>query len=485
MADGLGGLTRGLLAGADLGMRIREQEARRSREAEDSLLRARQMELQEEQNARAQESHESNLNRLEAEEKRAQSQEARAQESHEEGLRRYKSQEKRAQAQEARAQESHEEGLERLKRQEGRAQSQEARLQKQQNWDIQRQQRQDKEKNLLSMAPVEFNRVLSGGSFSPEFMQLSEGTQYDPRFMATPEYKNAAKVAYETADKVVAKFNKDPNSIEISDYNQPDFIAAMNVLLGPNVRQGVGEIDPNTGKEIESKRIVSILPSPDGKGFVFDVKTRLSDGTEYVAPITENRTTDPEDPVKVIPFDKLLENINGSMQMASAFDKSDLKNYMTANFPIGGKGASESSKEVTKRQWLREQGDVDKWEMNEINKIDPLTVDNYDEAVSKIKDQAASRRERIDERYGNLQTEVGAEVAKVPTPSGGGEVRTDVQVWAEGDPGKRRFMEEAQAQADARGVENPFNAYSPSELDAIYREWVNDAEADELASQLQ
>lgn len=459
MANGLGGLASGLLAGARLGMDIREQEARRGREAEESLLRGRQMDIQEAQEGRAVESHGATMAQMKSQEERAKTGEVRAKETHDASLIQMKGQEKRA-----------EEASDMAK----------LRLDldiKRENWDQQRKIREEKHNNLRSMAPVEFNRVLSGGAFSDEFMEASKGTQYDPRFMATPEFKDAAKIAYETTDKVLAKFKADPASVEIRDYNSPEFINSMNVLLGPDVRRGVGEKDPNTGKVVDGKRIVSILPAPGGKGFVFDVETTLSDGTTYTAPITENRTADPDDPVKVIPFDQMVENISGQMQMASAFEKSDLKNYMTANFPIGGKDSNQSSKEVTRRQWLREQGDVDKWETDQVNKIDPMLVDDYDAAVDKIKDQAQQRRGRIDERYGNVTTSVGAEGSGVPTPSGGGQVRTDINVWSGEDAGKRRFIEEAQAQADTRGVENPFAAYSPSELDLIYREWSNDQEA--------
>jgi hypothetical protein len=422
---------------------MREREDRLSLQAEESALRQRASEIQENQETRAQETHESSLLRHESQLKAS------------------------AQARATSA-------------------AQQTRLEKQNQWDEARKLREEQETNVKAMAPVEFKRVLEGGAFSPEFLEASQGTQYDPRFMAKPEYKQAAKTAFETVDGVMTKYREDPNSINVTDYNQPDFIGAMNVLLSPSVNRGVGDKDPNTGKAIEQKEIVSVLPSPDGKGMVFDVKTTLSDGSSYVAPITENRTTDPDDPVKVVPIGDLMDTINGSMQMASAFEKSDLKNYMTANFPVGGSKASESSKETTRRQWLREQGDIDKWETEQINEIDPMTMTEEEQAakVEKIKQQANDRRARIDERYGNVQTSVGAEGSKMPTPSGGGEVRTDINTWAEGDLGKRRFIEQAQIQADARGVANPFLAYSPSELDAIYREFMNDSEADELAAEL-
>lgn len=466
MANGLGGLASGLIAGARLGLDIREQQARRGREEEESLLRGRQMDIQEAQEVRSAESHQASLAQIKSQEERAKAGEIRAQESHEAGL-------ERAESQEKRAQEASKIAKTRL-----------ALDVKRQNWDQQRKLRDEKQNNIRAMAPVEFNRVLAGGAFSDEFMEMAEGTQYDPRFMATPEYKDAAKIAYETTDKVMTKFMEDPKSVNVRDYNGREFIDSMNVLLGPDVRRGVGETDPNTGKVVEDKRIVSILPSPDNKGFVFDVETTLSDGSKYVAPITENRTTDPDDPVKVVPFDQMVENISGQMQMASAFNQSDLKNYMTANFPVGGKDTSTSSKEVTRRQWLREQGDVDKWETDQINKIDPMLVEDYDAAVNKIRDQASQRRERIDDRYGNVTAVVGAEGKSVPAPSGGGQTRTDVSTWAQEDAGKRRFIEEAQAQADARGIENPFAAYSPQELDLIYREYVNDQNAASVADSL-
>lgn len=466
MARGLGGLASGLMAGAQLGMQMADREERQALRAEESALRQRATEIQDAQEARAQESHEASMLRQAAEGKRAE-------------------------AQESRAQESHAASLAQMESQEARASAQEERLAKNQQWEINKQLKQEKEKNLLAMAPVEFNRVLSGGSFSDEFMDLSSGTQYDPRFMATPEFKDASKVAFETVDSVMTKLKEDPSSLEVSDYNKPNFIGAMNTILAPNINEAVGMKDPNTGKVVESKRIVSILPAPGGKGMVFDVETTLDDGTKYVAPITENRTSDPDDPVKVVPIGELLDTINGSMQMASAFEQDDLKNYMTANFPVGG-NVSQSSQETTRRQYLRELSDIDKQEadlITDIKKDQMLTDDEKQTRIIEAQELMKGRRSTINERYGVTspkekveETKVGSDGAGVPTPSGGGETRTNIDIWAEGDSGKRRFMAEAQAYADANETENPFSAYSPSELDEIYREWRNDQEADDIVS---
>lgn len=472
MSNGLGGLASGLMAGARLGMDIREQQARRTREEEESLLRGKQEERAESGEVRSQESHSATLTQLKNQEERAKSGEVRSQEAHDVSLKQAESQEERLKAGEVRAEEASDIAKARLNLDI-----------KRENWDKQKQLKSEKQNNIKAMAPVEFNRVLGGGAFSDEFMEMAEGTQYDPKFMATPEYKDAAKIAYETTDKVLQKFKTDPKSVEVRDYNGRDFIDSMNVLLGPDIRQGVGEADPNTGKVIDNKRIVSILPAPGGKGFVFDVETTLSDGAKYTAPITENRTTDPDDPVKIVPFDQMVENISGQMQMASAFNQSDLKSYMTANFPVG-KDVSASSQETTRRQWLREQGDVDKWESDQINDIDPLVVDDYDATVEKIKTQAQTRRDRIDGRYGKVTPIIGAEGSGIPAPSGGGEVRIDVNTWAKDDAGKRKFMEDAQTQAESRGVENPFSSYSAQELDLIYREYANDKSAEGVASSM-
>jgi hypothetical protein len=64
------------------------------------------------------------------------------------------------------------------------------------------------------------------------------------------------------------------------------------------------------GQPKKDARIVGAEYSPDGKGVAIEVEITRQDGSKYVAPITQNRTADPKDPVKFIPFQQIFQSLN-------------------------------------------------------------------------------------------------------------------------------------------------------------------------------
>lgn len=462
MARGLGGLAQGLLAGAGLGLQMRQQEQRELEAADIREMRQAEMERQKKLDAQAAE--------------RA-GRETEAYE-YEKSLRPLRRQALEQELSSKQAQEK------RMSEQERRLTRQQEMQQQEFDWQVSKQQRAELDQNLASMAPIEYQRVASGGDFSDEFMEASKGTRFDPAYMAKPEFKAAAKVAYEYTDDLVTRLGEGGQDVTIQDINNPEYIGALNTLMAPEVNKGIGQKDAKTGKTIESKRIVGILPYQN-KGLVLEVENTLSDGTKYTAPVTEGRSQDPNDPVRVIPVDKFLDHINGYMQMASAYNQPDLIN--AANRYAVRQGGSEiSSQEVTRRQYLREIGEADKWEMEQINKLNPdlMTEEDLAKKQTQIKDQAEELRQKINKRYNMAPQEVGSGNGAAPVPKGGGQPMTDLATWSANDARKAAFVAEAEEQAAMRGIDNPFKAYTPDELDKLYQEWANDTEAQRVAKTL-
>lgn len=470
MATGLGGLAEGMLRGAQVGLQLRRQE---QSEREEKDLRAARAA----QEGRAQKAEE----RAEAAEERAQqgfeTQQSlaefnRAMAEKRQGL---------AEKQEARMSEA-------LKSQEGRAVRAEKRAQAEFDWRAANKQREELDKKLSTMAPIEYQRVATGGEFSPEFMEQAQGTRFDPAYMAKPEYRDAARTAFETVDEIMGKVAEGgAKAVSLQEANDPKFIGALNTLMAPDVKRGIGDTDPKTGKTIKDKEISNVLPYPDGKGLVFEVKTTLADGSSYVAPITEGRSTDPTDPVKVVPIDKFLGHIDGYMRMASAFNQPDLQNAVSRY--MGTKTGSElSSQEVTKRQYLREVGGIDKWELDQIGKIDPnnlMDPEEKEKKIGEVKANAQKLRGKLAKRYGQVPAaSVGSGSSGVEVPEGGGEQRIDTSVWAEGDPNKQAFIMEAEEFASENGIDNPFNAFTPDKLETMYSEWSKQKDAESVAASL-
>lgn len=468
MASGLGGLAEGLIAGSQIGLALRKQEQSEQEQSELSKLREQQAKMQ-----------------MSAEE-RAKSQEQRAQESHVKDLSLTdlrigleKSREERAVKGEERALRAEERAARSEDRQLKLAEKQVAQF----DWQVAQAKRAERDQNVAAMAPIEYQRVATGGQFSPEFMEAAKGTRFDPVFMAKQEYKDSAKKAYEYTDELVNKMQS--GEITLKDVNDPEYLTALDTLMKPDIEQGIGEKDPVTGKTVESKKLKSIFPY-ENKGIVFEVETTLSDGTKYTAPVTEGRSMDPNDPVKVVPIDKFINHIEGYTRMASAFNQPDLMNAV--NQYTGRPGSEISSQEVTRRQYLREVGDIDKWELEQTNKIDPegfMDPESKQKKIDDIKSRANKLRQKTDQRYGiQGQQSVGKRDAAVPVPVGNGESRIDASAWAAQDANKKAFIQEGIDYASEAGIENPFNAYSPDQLEKMYKEWSNQRDAENVASSI-
>lgn len=452
---GLGALAEGFIAGSQLGMQMNREERAAAEAGELSKLR------------------EAAEGRATAQEGRAASAETRAQEQHKKSLSLQDLQERRFDLQEKR-----------FDAQDKRAQAQEGRLDKQLNWQMAKEQRAEQDSALSSMAPIEYQRVASGGDFSPEFMEKAKGTRFDPAFMAKTEYKDAAKSAFEHVDTLMTKLQKEgPNSVGLADVNKPEFLKSLDVLMKPDIERDIGTKDPVTGKTIASKEIATVIPY-ENKGLVIDVKVTLDDGTSYIAPVTEGRSTDPDDPVKIIPIDKFINTIEGHTRMASAYNQPDLQNAVLRYVQPAKEN---QSAEVTKRQLLSEQASIDRDEAKELAKVNTDKVMEPEEktkAMKGISDRYQEVRDRTNARYGiGAQKPVGKGSAAVQKASGGGERMMDTAAWAGNDPKKAAFIKSGEEYASTNGV-NPFDSFTPDELQKIYVEWVNDQEADDIASQL-
>ena len=98
----------------------------------------------------------------------------------------------------------------------------------------------------------------------------------------------------------------------------PEALGAMNHVFKTQLSQGVGEKGAN-GSVITSKQITGIFPA-DGqrvpKGHVvFEVEVTTEDGKSYRAPLTQNRSTDPNDPVRPIPVEMVARHFRGLQRL--------------------------------------------------------------------------------------------------------------------------------------------------------------------------
>jgi hypothetical protein len=94
--------------------------------------------------------------------------------------------------------------------------------------------------------------------------------------------------------------------------DEESLIEGANIILEPELRVGVGSDGPD-GTKIVGKKIVKMIPTPDGQGAipVIEVTVRAPDGRTgtYLAPPTEGRGMDPKSRVTSIDPAKAMDRI--------------------------------------------------------------------------------------------------------------------------------------------------------------------------------
>lgn len=114
--------------------------------------------------------------------------------------------------------------------------------------------------------------------------------------------------------------------------NEGLLLRGMNALLAPELRVGVGHDSPHGGKVVR-KELIKLIPDPaDPKRFMPVVRVyvanprdggpALKDGATgyYDAPLTQNRSSDPEDPVRSIDIDAAFGYLEKMRTIARLFD---------------------------------------------------------------------------------------------------------------------------------------------------------------------
>lgn len=131
----------------------------------------------------------------------------------------------------------------------------------------------------------------------------------------------------------VKKFYKDPvaisghvNQIKSAlidpqhwSKNKQQVIDSLNYLESMDINKGLGPYDGSNpqlqGGKIVSKKINDIYPSPDGKGFVFNVETVVEkDGKRYTdaGPMTQYRSSNPADnQIRLVTPDQIIKRLEG------------------------------------------------------------------------------------------------------------------------------------------------------------------------------
>lgn len=226
--------------------------------------------------------------------------------------------------------------------------------------------------------------------------------------------------------------------------NDAKYLEGMDYLYRDEVRKGVGDIDPASGKTITDKKLANIMITPDGRGLVLGVEVTYNDGSKDVRPVTNNRTSAPDDHPKVIAINDFL---------TPAFQRAALV------------------KEISSKA-----GDISRWTGLTAG---PDQV-GYKKAVTELEKQHGQNRARIsssnaedkDLQLDALDAQLEQSKAALADTFGmtskaeEKEAGTPIKEWTGGDPERLQFVKEANQHGKLSSLLD-----SPAKMNMAFELW--------------
>lgn len=311
------------------------------------------------------------------------------------------------------------------------------------NYELAQKKKLDFLQENMPVIESHLSGFMQTGQLDPMFdHEYLKGSAYDPR-RYTPRVVQAAFEINGAMPKVL------DGSLS---YRDPAFTKALGVLYERNVKQGIGDTDPETGKVIKDKEylrtdfVADIDPNREGEqpGVVIGLKVTYEDGSSKVAPVTQGRKPGADQSVMVIPLDQMVRDVGEQTKKAMQFFTSE--HYANLFADKDGKGGAETGK-----QWREAVTEIEKDRTKAINEL----MDPTPEAITAVNARFDERRMVIDQIYGKLG--VGQ-----PSAKGGAN---SALAWAGNDPQKQQFISELSQSMDVATV-------SPEALELNYNKVV-------------
>ncbi|WP_374089347.1 hypothetical protein [Methylomicrobium lacus] len=136
--------------------------------------------------------------------------------------------------------------------------------------------------------------------------------------------------------------------------NKPAVLKAFNDIEGSDINKGLGDYDGDNpefkGGKVVSKEISDVYPSPDGKGFVFNVRTVIDKGGKKLVdegPMTQYRSSSPaDDQIRVVGVDQIIQRIEGYDAIGKVLESNP--DFVRAVNGVVGSQAKDGKKDITK-----------------------------------------------------------------------------------------------------------------------------------------
>lgn len=346
---------------------------------------------------------------------------------------------------------------------ERRANAGEARQQQEYQW-----QRDQREKQLFQQEnyPIiqsGWQAVAEGKDPGEQFWGVvrdKRAGSYNPERYLQQDYAEAGKTFVPYAGNLMRQAQEgklDPSTPEgHAMVNDPKFIKAAGTLYQDEVNKGVGDIDPDTGKTITAKKLNNIMVSPDGRGVVLGVEVTYDDGSKDVRPVTNNRSSSPDDPPKVIPINDFLK---------PAYQRAALAKHMIGNADqlraslglAAGPDPAGYKKAVTNLESQHGQNRA---------RISSSNTEDKDIQLEALDAQLEQSKAALTETYGMT--------GKTDEP----KQEAPLKAWTGGDPDRLQFVKEANQHGKLNSL-----LESPARMNTAFEMWRQQVASQKKAEQ--
>ena len=250
--------------------------------------------------------------------------------------------------------------------------------------------------------------------------------------------------------------NEDGQRAIVQRVNSSEIISPLNTILEQEVKRGIGEVDAASGKKITDKELTHVIPTQDGRGVMYGLKVTYADGSTADSVVTEGRSTQPGDPVKVSKWGDLIKTVYQRSQMYHQ---------------LSGAGQNrETLNRVGQSLGLVQQADLKGHKQASVDLIKELNKNVAkvlsSDAVGSLEERQAQAKQLLasyEEDQAKIDSIYGVSNGAAPDESSGDTPQAGVaSQWASQDPVRAGILDEARR----NGI--PIDSVKdPARLDAL------------------
>ncbi|WP_421213453.1 hypothetical protein [Aeromonas dhakensis] len=345
----------------------------------------------------------------------------------------------------------------------GFAQAAEGRARQEYEWQVKDREKQEYQRENLPIIQSGWQAVAEGKDPGEKFWGVVRDPRagsFNPERYLKKDFADSGEVVVKHGGKLMRMAQEgklDPNTPEgHALINDGKFIKSLDTIYQDEVRKGVGDIDPESGKTITGKQLNNIMITPDGRGVVLGVEVTYDDGSKAVRPVTNNRTAAPDDHPKVIPINDFLK---------PAYQRAALAKHMIGNADQlrTSLGLTAGPDQVGYKKAVTE---LEKQHGQNRARISASNAEDKDLQLDALDAQLEQSKAALADTYG-LTSKTDEPKQEAP-----------IKAWTGGDPERLQFIKEANQHGKLNGLLD-----NPTRMNTAFELWRQQAAGQKKAEQ--